>query len=185
MKSIYFKNFTATAAMVVLSFFILGLAFVFLGRSYVINNYRTGMMANAEEVRHNAQAMARDGSLNDWGLRMTLSSLSQITGNHIFLCDASGTVISCSDMNIACTHIGQQVSGVSFTELASGETINQLSTLASFYPTPHYVVAEAIRSADDSQLMGYVFVTADSGTIVDDWDTFLWVFLAASAAVMT
>ena len=63
MKSIYFKNFTATAAMVVLSFFILGLAFVFLGRSYVINNYRTGMQANAEEVRHNALAMAHDPKL--------------------------------------------------------------------------------------------------------------------------
>ena len=106
MKSIYFKNFAATAAMVVLSFFILSMAFVFLGRNYVINNYRNSMQANAEEVRHNAQVMARDGMLNDWGLRMTISSLSQITGNHIFLCDTSGTVVSCSDMYIACDHIG-------------------------------------------------------------------------------
>lgn len=185
MKSIYFKNFAATAAMVVVSFFILGMAFVFLGRSYVINNYRAGMLANAEEVRHNAQAMARDGSLKDWGLRMTISSLSQITGNHIFLCDPSGTVVSCSDMNIACVHIGQQIGGVPFSALAAGERLDQVSTLGSFYSTPHYVVAEAIESPDGESLMGYVFVTAQSGTIVDSWDTFVWVFLAASAAVMT
>ena len=171
MKSIYFKNFTATAAMVVLSFFILGLAFVFLGRSYVINNYRNGMQANAEEVRHNAQAMVHDGSLTDWGLRMTISSLSQITGNHIFLCDTNGTVVSCSDMNIACVHIGQQIGGTELVTLARGQMVDEVSTLGEFYPTPHYVV--------------YVFVTADSGTIVASWDTFLWVFLAASAAVMT
>ena len=184
MKSIYFKNFTATAAMVVLSFFILGLAFVFLGRSYVINNYRNGMQANAEEVRHNAQAMVHDGSLTDWGLRMTISSLSQITGNHIFLCDTNGTVVSCSDMNIACVHIGQQIGGTELVTLARGEMVDEVSTLGAFYPTPHYVVAEPIDSADGTQL-GYVFVTADSGTIVASWDTFLWVFLAASAAVMT
>ena len=70
MKSIYFKNFTAMAVMVVVSFFLLGMAFVFLGRSYVITNYRNGMEANAQEVRHNAQAVARDGSLNDWGLNL-------------------------------------------------------------------------------------------------------------------
>ncbi len=184
MKSIYFKNFTATAAMVVLSFFILGLAFVFLGRSYVINNYRAGMQANAEEVRHNAQAMVHDGALTDWGLRMTISSLSQITGNHIFLCDASGTVVSCSDMNIACVHIGQQIGGTELVTLRRGEMVDEVSTLGAFYSTPHYVIAETVESADGTQL-GYVFVTADSGTIVASWDTFLWVFLAATAAVMT
>ena len=129
MKSIYFKNFTATAAMGVVSFFFLGMAFVFLGRSYVINNYRTGMQANVEEVRHNAQAMARDGTLGDWGLRMTISSLAQITGNHIFLCDTAGTVVSCSDMNIACVHIGQQIGGAEFSALSQGESLNQLTTL--------------------------------------------------------
>ena len=89
MKSIYFKNFAATAAMVMASFLILGAAFVFLGRSYVINNYRESMEANADEVCRSAQALTREGALNDWSLRMTLSTLSQITGNHIFLCGQS------------------------------------------------------------------------------------------------
>ena len=185
MKSIYFKNFTATAAMVVMSFFVLGMAFVFLGRSYVINNYRTGMQANAEEVRHNAQALSRGDTLNDWGLRMTLSSLSKITGNHIFLCDTQGTVISCSDMNIACEHIGKLIGGAEYAALASGESVDAVSTLGGFYDAPHYVVAKPIDYPDGTAVMGYVFVTANSATIVASWDTFVWVFLAASVAVMT
>ena len=184
MKSIYFKNFAATAAMVVLSFFILSMAFVFLGRNYVIANYRNSMQANAEEVRHNAQVMARDGMLNDWGLRMTISSLSQITGNHIFLCDTSGTVVSCSDMNIACDHIGKVITGVSYDALNQGTPLDLVTTLGGFYLKPHYVVSEAIDTADGTEILGYVFVSADSGTIVERWDTFLWVLLAASVAVM-
>ena len=184
MKSIYFKNFAATAAMVVLSFFIFSMAFVFLGRNYVITSYRNSMQANAEEVRHNAQVMARDGSLNDWGLRMTISSLSQITGNHIFLCDTAGTVVSCSDMNIACDHIGKTISGISYDALNQGSALDLVTTLGGFYLKPHYVVAEAIVSDDGATILGYVFVSADSGTIVERWDTFLWVLLAASVAVM-
>ena len=85
MKSIYFKNFAATAAMVMFSFLILGAAFVFLGRSYVISEYRGNMVSNAEEVSHAAQALVRDGELSNWDLRMVISTLAQSTGNHIFI----------------------------------------------------------------------------------------------------
>ena len=184
MKSIYFKNFAATAAMVVLSFLFLGVALVLLGRSYVINNYRSGMETNAQEVSRSAQALASDGELNDWSLRMTLSTLSQISGNHIFLCDTEGTVVSCSDMNIACVHLGRTLDNATMTSLRSGGEINQITTLGGLYDTPHYVVTESIRSAYDDTIIGYVFVSADSSTIIEGWDTFLLVFLAASAAVM-
>ena len=77
MKSIYFKNFAATAAMVLFSFLILGTAFVFLGRSYVISEYRGNMVSNAEEVSHAAQALVRSGELTSWDLRMVISTLAQ------------------------------------------------------------------------------------------------------------
>ena len=77
MKSIYFKNFAATAAMVLFSFLILGTAFVFLGRSYVISEYRDNMVSNAGEVSHAAQALVRGGELTSWDLRMVISTLAQ------------------------------------------------------------------------------------------------------------
>ena len=91
MKSIYFKNFAATAVMVMFSFLILGAAFVFLGRSYVISEYRDNMVSNAEEVSHAAQALVRDGELSNWDLRMVISTLAQSTGNHIFITDTDRT----------------------------------------------------------------------------------------------
>ena len=70
-RSIYFKNFAATAAMVLFSFLILGTAFVFLGRSYVISEYRGNMVSNAEEVSHAAQALVRSGELTSWDQVLT------------------------------------------------------------------------------------------------------------------
>ena len=176
MKSIYFKNFAATAAMVLFSFLILGTAFVFLGRSYVISEYRGNMVSNAEEVSHAAQALVRSGELTSWDLRMVISTLAQSTGNHIFITDTDGTVVSCSCRNIACEHLGRTLTGSAMTQL--------ITSLGGFYSSAHYVVAQPINIGSAARIVGYVFVTTNSATIIDGWRTFVWVFLAASAAVM-
>ena len=170
--------------MVMVSFLILGIAFVFLGRSYVINDARDKMEANAEEVSRSAQALTREGELNGWELRMTISAVSKITGNQIFISDPTGIIISCSDMNIACDHLGRQIDPAVFIQLRSNERFNQMTNLYGFYDTPHYVVAQAIQTVDGFGVMGYVFVTSDSASIVESWYTFVWVFIAASIAVM-
>ena len=184
MKSIYFKNFAATAAMVLFSFLILGTAFVFLGRSYVISEYRDNMVSNAEEVSHAAQALVRDGELSNWDLRMVISTLAQSTGNHIFITDTDGTIVSCSCRNIACEHLGRTVGSAQLTQLRSDGKFNLITNLGGFYASPHYVVAQPITIGTDARVIGYVFVATNSATIIDGWRTFVWVFLAASAAVM-
>ena len=184
MKSIYFKNFTATAVMVMTSFFILALAFVFLGRNYVIRERRASMAVNAGVIAHTAVSISDDGTLYSWPLRMTLSSMSQASGDHLFLCDESGLVVSCSDMNLACEHIGKRLSGAEFSALLKNGRFNKLTTFGGFYATPHYVIAEVIPGMGINGGNGYVFVTAEPRGMIAGWDTFLWVFLAASVAIM-
>ena len=184
MKSIYFKNFAATAAMVLFSFLILGTAFVFLGRSYVISEYRGNMVSNAEEVSHAAQALVRDGELSNWDLRMVISTLAQSTGNHIFITDTDGTVVSCSCRNIACEHLGRTLTGSAMTQLRSDGKLNLITSLGGFYSSAHYVVAQPITIGSAARIVGYVFVTTNSAAIISGWRTLLWVFLAASVVVM-
>ena len=184
MKSIYFKNFAATAVMVMFSFLILGTAFVFLGRSYVISEYRDNMVSNAEEVSHAAQALVRDGELSSWDLRMVISTLAQSTGNHIFITDTDGTIVSCSCRNIACEHLCRTVGAASLVQLRSDGKLNLITNLGGFYSSAHYVVAQPITIGTAARVVGYVFVATNSATIIDGWRTFVWVFLAASAAVM-
>lgn len=184
MKSIYFKNFAATAAMVLFSFLILGTAFVFLGRSYVISEYRGNMVSNAEEVSHAAQALVRSGDLASWDLRMVISTLAQSTGNHIFITDTDGTVVSCSCRNIACEHLGRTLTGSAMTQLRSDGKLNLITSLGGFYSSAHYVVAQPITIGSAARIVGYVFVTTNSAAIISGWRTLLWVFLAASVVVM-
>ena len=184
MKSIYFKNFITTAAMVLLSFLMLGSAFVFLGRTYVISSHRESMDANAVEAAHVASALSRDSSLNDWKLRMTISSMALSTGNHIFITDTSGSVVSCSDMDVASPYIGRRVSEDVMYSLRTYGALDTISDLGGFYDTKWYVVAMPIVSQVSGGTLGYVFVGSNSSTIVGAWSSFVWVFFAVAVAVL-
>ena len=183
MNSIYFKNFMAMAVIVLTSFLIVGVSFVFILRYFVMNDARENMVANAEQISRNAAAMTDVDELEDWDTRMSISMLSEATGNHIFLCDKNGVVISCSDKSLGCGHIGKQIPRTYITAINSNGQLEQLTDLNGFYDTVRVVVAEPIDI--DNTLAGYVFVSKDSSVIVGAYGTFMYVFVLTITAVMS
>ena len=107
MKSIYLRNFIATAAMIGLGLLLVAVSIFLIGRSYIIEDYRANMISSAQEVAHTASAVAEKDSLNSWLLRMILSSISKATGNHIMITDSDGMVVSCCDELPICSHMGR------------------------------------------------------------------------------
>ena len=184
MNSIYFKNFMATATIVLVSFLLIGIAFVFIGTSFVINDARTNMAANAAEISRIAAAVTDDAELESWDIRMTISMLSQGTGNHIFLCDKNGYVVSCGDKQLACPHMGIRLSQ-EYLELMSAEAdIDQMSDLGGFYENTSYVIGEPIVKANGS-VIGYAFVCKDASSIVGAYGAFVYLYFLVSLAVLT
>lgn len=183
MNSIYFKNFMAMAVIVLTSFLIVGVSFVFILRYFVMNDARENMVANAEQISRNAAAMTDVDELEDWDTRMSISMLSEATGNHIFLCDKNGVVISCSDKSLGCGHIGKQIPRTYITAINSNGQLEQLTDLNGFYDSVRVVVAEPIDI--DNTLAGYVFVSKDSSVIVGAYGTFMYVFVLTITAVMS
>ena len=62
--------------MVAICFLIIAVAFVGIGRSYIIDEYRDNMENSAGEVARIASAIAQYDSLSSWALGMNLSSIS-------------------------------------------------------------------------------------------------------------
>ena len=182
MNSIYFKNFMATATVVLASFLIVGIAFVFMGRYFVMTDAKDNMMANADEIARAAEVLS-DDELDNWNIRMTLSVLAQGTGNHIFLCEEDGLVVSCSDMDLACEHIGRLISQTYLHTIVAEERMSKLTDLDGFYEGARVVVGEPIRS--NEEVTGYVFVTKDASTIVGAYGTFIYVFFLTCLAVLS
>lgn len=182
MKSIYLRNFVATATMVSICFLIVAVAFVGIGRSYIIDEYRDNMENSAGEVAHIASAMAQNDGLNSWALGMNLSSISNSTGNHIFITDEGGLVVSCSDRTMICEHIGKQLSENVMLQLRTNGHIDQITNLDGMYAKERFVVATAINSKDGA-VIGYVFVTNIIDNILGAWSTFLGIAAIVAAGV--
>ena len=159
LKSIFIKNFATTALLLAFSFLLLAVSFIGIGRTYLIEDYRRGMMSAAAEVAHTASAIARGNSLSDWTMSMVISSIAGSTGNHIFISDEEGTIITCSDKRPHCEHIGKQVPEdvIRQMELSS---FDQLTTLDGIYPEKRYVVGKPILAETDGNLLGYCFISS-------------------------
>ena len=119
--------------MVAICFLIIAVAFVGIGRSYIIDEYRDNMENSAGEVSRMASAIAQNESLNSWALGMSLSSISHSTGNHIFITDTDGVVVACSDRTMICEHMGRQLSDSVMSQLRAIGKMDQISSLDGMY----------------------------------------------------
>lgn len=181
MKSIYLRNFTATALLVLTCFILVAFSFVGIGRLYLIREYKSDMVASAEEVSRTAAAVGQNDSMNSWLLSMIISAISRSTGNHIFITDANGLVMSCSDQTPMCKHYGTLLPEDIMAEIKSGQE-TEISTLGGMYTNPRYIVTHEIMRETDGELMGYVFVTNAPDNILSNWSTF--VLIATVIAVL-
>lgn len=183
MKSIYLRNFVATATMVAVCFLIVAFSFVGIGRNYLINEYREVMVDSAREVSRTAAAIAQNSSLKSWVLSMTLSSVSNSTGNHVFIADASGVIVTCSDSTPVCEHMGVKLTDDILHQLDTAGIVNQITNLGGLYESNRYVVAQPIIVAGTASTLGYVFVTNNIDNMLGAWSTFLEVAAFVTIAV--
>jgi len=183
MRSTYFKTFCASAALSVVSFLILGMAFMLISRNFVLGERQERMEVNAREISRSAGAFAENGDLSGWELRMLVSSVAGSSGNEIQICTAAGTVVSCSDRELLCEHIGRQLSETALAELAAGSA-KKPTTLGGLFDSAHYVVASPITRSGSGELLGYSIVSYDGTRILETWDTFFAIFLLVSVSVL-
>ena len=181
MKSIYLRNFTATAVLVLTCFLLVAFACVGIGRIYFIREYQNSMTDSAREVSRTAAAISNTDSLNSWLLSMSISAIASSTGNNIIITDNQGVIVSCSDRAPVCEHLGKIVPPELISSMENRENL-VISDLGGIYKSGHYVVTAPINSEEDEEVIGHVLVTSDTDEILGTWSTFL--MMASVVAVL-
>ena len=181
MKSIYLRNFTATAVLVLTCFLLVAFACVGIGRIYFIREYQNSMTDSAREVSRTAAAISNTDSLNSWLLSMSISAIARSTGNNIMITDGQGVIVSCSDRAPVCEHLGKIVPPELISSMENRENL-VISDLGGIYKSGHYVVTAPINSEEDEEIIGHVLVTSDTDEILGTWSTFL--MMASVVAVL-
>lgn len=185
MKNLYIRNFVMTSVLVILSFFILGVSFFFLGRAFVLNEKRQDIEVNAKEVAKAAAAFADTSDITGWDFRLILSSISRSTGNLIFITDSSGLILTSSDTDVVSPYIGSQVGEQVMTELYKKGSFRQFTTLSTIYGNRKcYVVALPVEYANSGALFGYVFVCSEYSAIMDAWGASSTIYVVTAVIVL-
>ena len=182
MKSIYLRNFFVTAILVLSCFVLLSFSFIGIGREYLLREYFENMTDSAEEVSHIAGVIGQSDTLTSWSLSMSISSLAQSAKTQIFITDADGVVVSCSDRAPVCEHMGVHIRPELVEELENSQGFTE-SNIDGMYPMKYYVVCRPIPGAEN-EVIGHVFVTRPATTMTDGWSTFLVISTIVTVAVL-
>ena len=174
MKSIYLRNFTSVALMVLVCFLILISSFVSICRNYIVSEYRVDMENSAREVVRMAKAVGQTESLSGWSLGMSISSIANSTGNQIFICDREGRIVSCSDRAPVCSHMGMHIAPEILAGIRTYGELDQITNLGGIFAKSRFVVGLPIAQPDGGTL-GYVFVSNVIDNMLGAWSAFMTV----------
>ena len=184
MRSYYSKNFILIAILVMLAFTILGAIFVFIGRNYMLQERQRNIEKNAIELSRLASAYVREDDLGNWNFRITLSSIAQSTGNHCFVTDLNGKVVTCSDIELNCAHIGKQVSEKPLYLLREQGYYSGMAEMDGLYAGEERYVAALPVLSYDGGIEAYIFVASSVAGLMQTWDSLLRIFLITALTIM-
>lgn len=182
MKSIFLRNFLATALMIGICFLIIGISFLSIGRTFILNEYSSDMRNAAEEVVRITSASYTSAGTDMPTLKLYIVSVAKGTGNTILISDPTGEIELSSELS-SDPYTGMKVSDAIVQELEGGSDISRLDTLGGVFPSKQYVVAAPVRSSDSGDLLGYVFISNRLDNILAAWNQLLNIIVAIGLSV--
>ena len=183
MHSTYVRNFASTAVMILVSFLMIGVAFGFASRRVFLSETSQQVKASSRELSAIAEAYGDVGDLRAPELSMTLTAVASSTGENIFIVDANGALVACSDPDFHCEHIGTVLDRKLLDTLPPSGSVAELGRMHELYPQPQYSVVTAL-CAQDGSLLGYLFVSRDTREALSVWQSILPLFFIISLFVM-
>ena len=183
MHRYYFKIFLFAAGLMLLAFVILGGVFVGVGRGLLLRERQNAIEGDVVELSRLASAYTQGGSLDDWDFRLLLSAIAQSTGNHCFVTDTDGVVITCSDTEIVCEHIGKTPGALPVSALRENGYFSAATDLGGFYAERRYVAALPVVSPTGA-VTAYIFAASSISDVMQSWNMLLRTFRITAVSVM-
>ncbi len=185
MRSLFFKNFSLIALLVVFSFTILGASFVILGRSFAVSEKKKNISQIADAVADTASVFSESGMIRDWNFRLILRTVAQSSDTEIFLTDINGLIFSSSEFDADSTKVGKQVSAEVMEKLYQSASTGEVFFVNSFRSeNAYYLVGVPVFENGSNSVSAFVFVGSDFTAITDAWTVTSKLFFTLAVTVM-
>ena len=188
MKSFYQRQFMLMAGMVLLSFALLGSAFITLSYQYTIQDKRDSMERNAEFISDFTSAVQSSGlSLMDASYQAYVSSISRISDAYVIICRPNGRVILASEGAFQEGTAAPTIPAQICQELEMSGDYSGMTNLGGLFPEQRYVAGRTVSISDftgQSYESNLVFVAADTSSITELWRAVATIYFTTAVVVL-
>ena len=185
MKTMYGRQFATMAAMILLSFLMLGASFATLSYQYTIHEKQDTMSRSANIIALYTSSYINSNGGDSWqndDFQEQLSTLALVTDTHIMVSTSSGSIVFATDGNRELRDLENQALPAQIVNSTIEGSYTGATTLGGMYARPRYLVALPITSG--SFLQGLVLVSCEASAISSMWKDLSSIFLVTAVAVI-
>lgn len=146
MKSLYGRQFLLTAGMILISFALLGTAFIGLSYQYTIRETRDSMERNADYVADfTAKVRAEGIDVRDMAYQLYVANVAHIANAFVLVTEADGELVLCSDGATIQSGLGGNYLPQSIvSQLQKEGGYSGMTTLGGLFPEKRFVAGTPI-----------------------------------------
>lgn len=195
MKSMYRRQFAMMAGMILISFALLGAAFITLSYQFTVREKQKSMSGMAENVAEytatvfTSQIIARDQYFPRY-----VESMAQAADAYVMICENDGEIFYSSDGKHSYTMPGVYAPEAMVQQVLNSGSYGGTSTMGGIFSEKLYVAGTPIvvnrlsygegQAAITPQVIGVVFVAAETSSITELWRAFANIFFFTAAVVL-
>ena len=194
MKSLYGRQFLLTAGMILVSFALLGTAFIALSYRYTIQETRQAMERNADLVANFTAEVRSEGvTIRSVAYQAYVANVARISNAFVLITEADGEMVLYSDgFQVTTASGGQYVPRDIADQVARQGDYKGMSTLGELFPqkrfvagTPIVVSTQNLFTGETEQVMlGVAYMAAEISDITELWRAFISIFFFTAVVVL-
>ena len=186
MKSMYSRQFATMAAMILLSFLLLGASFAALSYRYTAQDKKDTLDRNASYIASFTSSYVNAAGSEAWKsapFQNYLGTVAKVTNTHIVLATNEGQVLYAVGAEGELPRMaGKDLASDTAADVIDG-SYSTLGMLDGLYSEPRYIVGLPITTATGF-LQGLVLVSCDADIVSGVWEDLAAIFLGTACAVI-
>ncbi|NCB62871.1 MAG: HAMP domain-containing histidine kinase [Clostridia bacterium] len=188
MKSLYRRQFVIMAGVILISFALLGGAFITLSYQYTVGEKRSSIERNTEYMADfTAKALATGAAITiQDAFQSYVDTIAMVSDSYLILTTTDGRVIYASNGSIRTDLGGSSLPEGVVQEITATGSFSAMSDLGGIFTEKQFVAGRPIVMSylNSQRMMGMVFMAAESSSITEMWRAFASIFFFTAVVVM-
>ena len=187
-NSIYKQHFLLTAGMILISFVLLGTAFITLSYQYTIREKQDGLVENVSAVAYMAAQVQTNGmTIQDENFQVVIAAMAQMSDSYVILTTPDGVVAFASEGRPSSGLEGFQIPESVVNETVTNGGYSGMTTLGGLYEGTRFVVGKPIlatRSDGKILTLGLAYMATSASSFTEMWSAFASIFFFTAIIVL-